>query len=80
MKSQVVKRSIVIADAQDKRELGRCVLERSERDCGRQPKHWRCRISFLRSIRSARHGNLSSALRLFVLDHYSLPGNREHCS
>ena len=54
--------------SQDQRQPRRCVLERTERDC------WGHHLSLSHLIAridsDRQHGNLSSAIRLFVLDFY----------
>jgi predicted DNA-binding ribbon-helix-helix protein len=76
MKSQVIKRSIVIAGHKTSVSL--------EEACWRSLKEIaRERSATLSEVVAAidsgrRHGNLSSAIRLFVLDHYRSGPNGLH--
>jgi len=75
MKSQVIKRSIVIAGHKTSVSLEEAFW-RSLKDIARERSATLSEL--VASIDSGRrHGNLSSAIRLFVLDHYrSATGNR----
>lgn len=73
MKSQVIKRSIVIAGHKTSVSLEEAFW-RSLKDIARERGVTLSEL--VASIDSGRrHGNLSSAIRLFVLDHYRMGTN-----
>ncbi|MBI3435435.1 MAG: ribbon-helix-helix domain-containing protein [Proteobacteria bacterium] len=68
MKSPVVKRSIVIADHKTSVSLEDAFWEGLKEIAGTRERTLSDMVALIDSQR--RHGNLSSAIRLFVLDHY----------
>jgi len=71
MKSLVTKRSIVIAGHKTSVSLERWHSGRDSRRLRRGARHHPCpKMGRRHRFRGGRAGNLSSAIRLFVLDHY----------
>ncbi len=68
MKSRVVKRSIVVAGHKTSVSLEDAFWQALKEIAGEQRMTLSDIVASIDSDR--RHGNLSSALRLFVLDHY----------
>jgi predicted DNA-binding ribbon-helix-helix protein len=74
MKSQVVKRSIVIAGHKTSVSLEDAFWKGLKEIAGNRHMTLSDLVSTIDSERQ--HGNLSSAIRLFVLDHYRAGGAR----
>ena len=74
MKSQVVKRSIVIAGHKTSVSLEDAFWKALKEIAGNRHVTLSDLVSTIDSERQ--HGNLSSAIRLFVLDHYRSTGDR----
>lgn len=74
MKSQVVKRSIVIAGHKTSVSLEDAFWSSLKEIAGNRQMTLSDLVSAIDSERQ--HRNLSSAIRLFVLDHYRIGGNR----
>jgi predicted DNA-binding ribbon-helix-helix protein len=74
MKSQVVKRSIVIAGHKTSVSLEDAFWKGLKEIAGTRHMTLSDLVSTIDSERQ--HGNLSSAIRLFVLDHYRAGGAR----
>jgi predicted DNA-binding ribbon-helix-helix protein len=78
MKSPVVKRSIVIAGHKTSVSLEDAFWKGLREIADRREMTLSDLVSTIDSER--RHGNLSSAIRLFVLDHYRAQGEKEQRS
>ncbi len=78
MKSQVVKRSIVIAGHKTSVSLEDAFWKALKEIAGNRHVTLSDLVSTIDSERQ--HGNLSSAIRLFVLDHYRSTGDRADSS
>jgi predicted DNA-binding ribbon-helix-helix protein len=75
MKSPVVKRSIVIAGHKTSVSLEDAFWKGLKEIAGSRDMTLSDLVSAIDSDR--RHGNLSSAIRLFVLDHYRTQANQQ---
>ena len=73
MKSSVVKRSIVIAGHKTSVSLEDAFWKGLKEIAGTRDMTLSDLVAAINSDR--RHGNLSSAIRLYVLDHYRAQGN-----
>jgi predicted DNA-binding ribbon-helix-helix protein len=76
MKSPVVKRSIVIAGHKTSVSLEDAFWTSLKQIAGRRDMTLSDLVAAIDTDR--RHGNLSSAIRLFVLDHYRTQVDGEH--